>query len=60
MRSMMLAVLMTFFCGLAVARAGDSAIGNEIPTADQAKDKAETTTAADAKEPEEFKIPPGY
>ncbi len=60
MRCLMLAGLMTFLCGTALAQAGDNAIGNETLTADQSKDKAETNTAADAKEPEEFKIPPGY
>jgi hypothetical protein len=60
MRGMMLAVFMTFLAGTALAQEGDSAIGNETPTADQAQDKAETDTADEAKEPEEFKIPAGY
>jgi len=60
MRSMMLAVLVTFLCGTGLAQAGDGAIGNETPIADQAKDKVETEAAAEAKEPEEFEIPPGY
>jgi hypothetical protein len=60
MRGMMLAVLMAFLAGTALAQEGDSAIGNETPTADQAQDKAETDTADEAKEPEEFKIPAGY
>jgi hypothetical protein len=57
---MMLAVLMAFLAGTALAQDGDSAIGNETPTADQAQDKAETETADEAKEPEEFKVPAGY
>jgi hypothetical protein len=57
---MMLTVLMAFLAGTALAQDGDSAIGNETPTADQAQDKAETDTAAEAKEPGEFRIPPGY
>jgi hypothetical protein len=57
---MMLAVLMAFLAGTALAQEGDSAIGNETPTADQAQDKAETDTADEATEPEEFKIPAGY
>lgn len=60
MRGMMLAVLMAFLAGAALAQDGDSAIGNETPTADQAQDKTETDTADEAKEPEEFKIPAGY
>ena len=60
MRGMMLAVLMAFLAGSALAGVGDSAIGNETPTAEQAPDKAKTETADEAKEPEEFKIPAGY
>jgi hypothetical protein len=60
MRSMMLAVLIAFLAGNLPAMAGDSAIGNETPIADQAQDKAETDTADEAKEPAEFKIPAGY
>ena len=60
MRGMMLAVLMAFLAGSALAGVGDSAIGNETPTAEQAQDKAETETADEAKEPEVFKIPAGY
>ncbi|MEX0735062.1 MAG: hypothetical protein WD051_10600 [Steroidobacteraceae bacterium] len=60
MRSMMLAVLVTFLCGTGLAQAGGGAIGNETPTAEQAKDKVESETADEAEAPEEFKIPPGY
>jgi hypothetical protein len=60
MRSMMLAVLMAFLAGPALADDGDSAIGNETPTADQAKDKVESETAAEAEAPGQFKIPAGY
>jgi len=60
MRSLMPAVLLALFCGSAAAQDSDSAIGNETLTADQAQDKAETTTAAEAKEPEVFSPPPGY
>lgn len=60
MPSMMLAVLVTFLCGTGLAQAANTAIGNETPIADQTKDKVETETAAEAKEPEEFKIPAGY
>ena len=60
MRSMMLAVLMAFLSGSAIAQDSDSAIGNETLTADQAQDKAESATAAEAKEPEVFTPPPGY
>jgi hypothetical protein len=60
MRSMMLAVLMSLVAVPAYAVDGDSAIGNETPTADQASDKAETDTADEAKPPEPFKIPAGY
>lgn len=60
MRSLMLAVLMAFLSGIAVAQDSNSAIGNETLTADQAREKAETTTAAEAKEPDVFTPPPGY
>jgi hypothetical protein len=57
---MMLAVLMAFLSVPALAQDSDSAIGNEIANADQAQDKAETETADEAKEPDEFKVPAGY
>lgn len=60
MRSLTLAFLMAFLSSITVAQASHSAIGNETLTADQAQDKAETTTAADAKEPDVFTPPPGY
>lgn len=60
MRGMTLAVLMAFLSGTALAGDGDSAIGNETPTADQAQDKAEADTTDEAKEPEPFKVPAGY
>ena len=60
MRSTMLAVLLVLLCSAGVAQASGSAIGNETATADQAQDKAETDTAAEAKEPVEFKVPAGY
>jgi hypothetical protein len=60
MRGMMLAALMAFVAGTALAGTGDSAIGNDTPTADQAQDKAEPDTADGAKEAEPFKVPAGY
>ena len=60
MRSLMAAVAMMALCGVALARESDSAIGNETPTADQAQDKAESVTAAEAKEPDVFTPPSGY
>jgi hypothetical protein len=60
MRSTMLAILAATLTCAGVAQASDSAIGNETATADQAQDKAETDTADEAKEPEEFKVPAGY
>jgi invasion protein IalB len=60
MRSMMLAVLAVFLAIPALAGAGDSAIGNETPTANQAQDKTKADTVDEAKEPEPFKIPAGY
>lgn len=60
MRGMMLAVLMAFLAGTALAGTGDSAIGNDTPTADQAQDKAEADTADEAKEAAPFKVPAGY
>jgi hypothetical protein len=60
MRGMMLAVLMTLLAGTAFAGTGDSAIGNDTPTADQAQDKAKADTADDAREAVPFKVPAGY
>jgi hypothetical protein len=37
-----------------------SAIGNEIPTAEQAPDKAAAETTDEALEPADFKVPAGY
>lgn len=56
----MLAVLTAFLAGTAFAGTGDSAIGNDTPTADQAQDKAEADTADEAKEAAPFKVPAGY
>jgi hypothetical protein len=58
MRGMMLAVLMALLAGTAYA--GDSAIGNETPTADQSQNKAEPDTVDEAKPEEPFKVPAGY
>ena len=60
MRGMMLAALMALLASAALAQDGDSAIGNETPTADQAQDKTETDTSDEAKEPAEFKVPAGF
>lgn len=60
MRGLMLAVLTAFLAGTAFAGTGDSAIGNDTPTADQAQDKAEADTADEAKEAAPFKVPAGY
>lgn len=60
MRSLTLAFLMAFLSSVAMAQDSDSAIGNETLTADQAQDKAETTTAADATEPDVYTPPAGY
>ena len=57
---MMAAVAMMAWCGVALAQDPDSAIGNETPAADQAQDKAESATAAEATAPEVFTPPPGY
>ena len=60
MRSLTPAILLALLCGTAAAQDSDSAIGNETLTADQAQDKAESATAAEAKEPDVFAPPPGY
>ncbi|MGE0467082.1 MAG: hypothetical protein AB7P44_11625 [Steroidobacteraceae bacterium] len=57
---MMAVAGMMLLCGVALAQDSDSAIGNETLAADQAQDKAETITAAEAKEPEAFTPPPGF
>ena len=51
---------MMSLCGVALAQDPDSAIGNETPAADQAQDKAESATAAEATAPDVFTPPPGY
>ena len=60
MRGMMLAVLMAALAGTAFAGTGDSAIGNDTPTADQAQDKTKAETTDEAKEPLPFKVPAGF
>jgi hypothetical protein len=60
MRSLIIAVALMTPCGVALAQGSDSSIGNETLTADQARDKAESATAAEAREPEVFTPPPGY
>jgi hypothetical protein len=60
MRGMMLAILMGIVAGTAFAADGDSAIGNETPTAEQARDKTESETTDEAKPEEPFKVPAGY
>ena len=59
MLKMIGALLMSLAAGIALGQ--DSAIGNDTPAADQAKDKAEAKTTAAAKEEgREFKPPPGF
>ena len=60
MRGMMLAILMAIVAGTAFAADSDSAIGNETPTAEQARDKTESETTDEAKPEEPFKVPVGY
>ena len=60
MRRLMAAVASIALCSVALAQDSDSAIGNETLTADQAQEKVESATAADAKEPEVFTPPAGY
>lgn len=60
MRGMMLAVVMAFLAGSALAGVGDSAIGNETPTAEGAPDKAKSEAVDNAQAPEPFKVPAGY
>ena len=60
MRGMMLAVVMAFLAGSALAGVGDSAIGNETPTAEGAPDKAKSEAMDNAQAPEPFKVPAGY
>jgi len=57
---MMLAALMAFAVGPAVARADASAIGNDTPTADQAQDKVKDETTNEAAEAAPFRVPAGY
>lgn len=56
----MLAVLMSLLAGAALAQETASANDDETTKPDKAKVKAESVTAAEAKEPEEFKPPPGF
>jgi hypothetical protein len=54
------AVLMSLLAGAALAQVTTSANSDKTTKSDQAKDQAETETVAEAKEPEEFKPPPGF
>lgn len=58
MRSMMLMVLGVFLAAPALAE--PTAIGNEIPTSEQAPDKNAAETTDEAREPAAFKVPAGY
>ena len=59
MQRMICAVALSLIASLAFAE--ESAIGNELPAAEQAKDKATTAAAAEAKAvQEEVKPPPGF
>ena len=60
MRSTMLAFLALLMAAPGLARANDSAIGNETTTVDAAQDKVQSPTTAEAKPPVEFKVPAGY
>jgi hypothetical protein len=60
MRSMMLAILAALMTAPVLARASDSAIGNETTTVDSAQEKVVSPTTAEAKPPVEFKVPAGY
>ena len=60
MRSVLSTALMLLLAATALAQDSDNAIGNETVTADQAQDAATTESAAEAKEPEIFKVPAGY
>jgi hypothetical protein len=57
MLKLICACIVSLVAGMALAQ--ESAIGDETPAADQAKDKAEASTAAEAKK-EEFTPPPGF
>lgn len=58
MRSTMLTILGVILTATAFADPG--AIGNEIPTAEQAPDKAASESADEAQAPEPFRVPAGY
>lgn len=61
MRSMMLAALMLFLTGAALAQESPAARGEQTAQPEQAQAQAEAETVAAAKEKEEeFKPPPGY
>ncbi len=56
-----LTLVMTLLAGVALAQESSSAIGDETTTADQGKDKPESTTVAAAEvKKDEFVPPPGY
>lgn len=60
MRSMMLGALMMFLTTPGLAQQSSSAIGDEAKTSDQAKDRADQETVADARKPDELVVPPGF
>lgn len=57
MRKVMLAVLAVVLASGALAQQSASATSDDTRNSDQAKEKAE---AADAKDPDEFVLPPGF
>ncbi len=60
MRSAMPAVLLSLLAGAATAQVTTSANSDKTSNSDQAKVEAESESVADAREPEEFKPPPGF
>jgi hypothetical protein len=60
MRGLILALVFSLFGSAALAGDVDSAIGNETPNAEQSRDKVKSETTDGAKEPEPFRVPPGY
>ena len=60
MRKLVLAALAMLLTSVALAQESKSANGDETKNSDQAKDKAEAASVADAKDPDEFVLPPGF
>ncbi|MGE0031106.1 MAG: hypothetical protein AB7T20_08325 [Steroidobacteraceae bacterium] len=60
MRKLIPAALAAVLAGAALAQDPTSVVADGTKNADQTQDEAESAPVADAKDPEEFVVPPGF